>query len=148
MNGNRYGKPDHFGRVPMTPHEFAIARHVLRLELIDLRFAARISGRQRTQERNEKVGGSPKSKHLLDPMMAVDFVVHDHRGMIVQPDSSYSAQVIGVAVDLGLWARYHDAGSGPHLHLQGLPRGMISPLWLADWATDSTTEWACRVYAE
>ena len=35
--------------------------------------------------------------------------------------------------DLGLWALYHDSGSGLHFHTQGAPPGPIDWEWLYLW---------------
>jgi len=100
----------------MTPAEFDAACRAL----VDAcPFLSETSGR-RTTERNEGAGGSPASKHVLG--MARDFA----------PDMGYGlSQAEAQAEELGLWATAHDAGSGMHLHVQGLPVGQPARWWLA-----------------
>ncbi len=100
----------------MTPAEFDAA---CRLLIRECPWLSETSGR-RSAERNEAVGGHAESKHLLG--MARDFVSPSQNGL---------NQAAIKAQELGLWFKVHDAGSGDHLHIQGLPKGQVHPWWLA-----------------
>lgn len=103
-------------RQPLTPAEFdAVCRELVRM----CPWLSESSGR-RSEERNKLVGGHPESKHLLG--MARDFVA---------PSSEGLRQGNLNAIALGLWTIVHDAGSGDHLHTQGLPVGPVPEWWLA-----------------
>jgi len=106
-------------RHPMSPVEFDTAVR----RFIQLHSYLSVSSGRRSEEHNLAVGGDPESKHVYG--MAVDLVTH--------PKSVQSHDVermISTAKTLGLWAQWHDTGSGPHLHLQGLPTGPIELWWL------------------
>ena len=103
-------------RQPMTPAEFDASCRAL---VAACPFLSETSGR-RTTERNEGAGGSGASKHLLG--MARDFALDLGYGL---------SQAEAQAEELGLWATAHDAGSGMHLHVQGLPVGPPARWWLA-----------------
>ena len=101
-------------RQPLTPSEFdAACRRLVRL----LPYLSETSG-HRTVARNDAANGSDVSKHLLG--MARDFAVDEGRGL-------YAAET--TAEELGLWAVVHDAGSGSHLHVQGLAPGNPPRWW-------------------
>jgi len=100
----------------MTPTEFdAACRELVRLEP----YLSETSG-YRTVARNAQAGGSEVSKHLLG--MARDFAADEGHGLQAAETT---------AEELGLWAVVHDAGSGNHLHCQGLPVGLVQRWWLA-----------------
>lgn len=71
----------------------------------------------------------PYGKHGIN--MARDFVFpgsndgsHPMRAGRYRPDL-----LVPDAQMLGLWATYHDVGSGHHLHVQGLPPGPVADWW-------------------
>jgi uncharacterized protein YcbK (DUF882 family) len=100
----------------MTPSEFdAACRELVRLEP----HLSETSG-HRTVARNEQAGGSEVSKHLLG--MARDFAADEGHGLQAAETT---------AEELGLWAVVHDAGSGCHLHCQGMPVGPPQRWWSA-----------------
>ena len=101
-------------RYPMTPAEYDAACRELRRRCPWL---SRSSG-GRSEVHNREVGGMPDSKHLID--MADDFTSPDVNGL---------HQAASIAVKLGLWVKVHDAGSGDHLHVQGLPVGPVPEWW-------------------
>tara|TARA_R100001129_G_scaffold174582_1_gene146972 strand:+ start:225 stop:539 length:315 start_codon:yes stop_codon:yes gene_type:complete len=97
----------------MTPAEFDAACRELLRRCPEL---SETSGR-RSAERNAQAGGHPDSKHRLG--MARDLVgpgLHDAQQH---------------ARELGLWFLLHDAGTGVHLHVQGLPPGDLPTWWVA-----------------
>ena len=101
-------------RQPLTPSEFdAACRRLVRLEP----YLSETSG-HRTVARNTAANGSDVSKHLLG--MARDFAADEGSGL-------YAAEI--TAEELGLWAVVHDAGSGSHLHVQGLAPGNPPRWW-------------------
>ena len=105
-------------RQPMTPSEFDAACR----ELIHrCPWLSETSGR-RTWQRNEKAEGDPQSKHLIG--MARDFVWDGDTAMQL-------ARANLVAIELGLWTEPRPHGTGPHLHVQGLPVGPVAGWWLA-----------------
>ncbi len=69
---------------------------------------------------NADVGGDPESKHVLG--MARDYGAVDLKAL---------NQGAAVALELGLWLKVHDVGSGDHLHVQGLATGEVAAWWLA-----------------
>ena len=98
----------------MTPSEFdAACRRLVRLEP----YLTETSG-HRTVARNTAANGSDVSKHLLG--MARDFACDEGRGLLAAETT---------AEELGLWAVVHDAGSGSHLHVQGLAPGNPPRWW-------------------
>jgi hypothetical protein len=98
----------------MTPSEFdAACRQLLRLEP----YLSETSG-HRTVARNAAANGSAVSKHLLG--MARDFSVDEGHGLLAAETT---------AEELGLWAVVHDAGSGIHLHVQGIAPGNPPRWW-------------------
>ena len=99
---------------PLTPSEFdAACRRLVSLEP----YLSETSG-HRTVERNTAANGSDVSKHLLG--MARDFAADEGSGL-------YAAEI--TAEELGLWAVVHDAGSGSHLHVQGISPGNPPRRW-------------------
>jgi len=71
-------------------------------------------------DRNEGSG----SRHDIDtPGRAVDWG-HPHR---FDSDDERAEQAVEYAKTLGLYAVYHDAGSGWHLHTQSVPAGWEAP---------------------
>ena len=106
-------------RQPMTPEEFDRACR----ELTTLQPNLSETSGKRSVVRNAEVGGNPASKHIYG--MARDFVA-GHEEELVQ--AAIVAQV------LGLWYVVHDAGSGDHLHVQGLAPGPIPDWWLGKYA--------------
>ncbi len=105
---------DPYGRRPLSPAEFD-ARCRRLVEMYPT--LSETSGR-RTFARNERVGGDPKSKHRIG--MARDFV----------DDDLLYAEIGKSCLAIGLWFKIHDAGSGHHIHVQGLPSGDIARWWL------------------
>ena len=103
-------------RQPMTPSEFDDTCRTLERRCPWLWTT---SG-YRSAERNERVGGHPDSKHVVG--MARDYVAASVEKM---------HDAASVARSLGLWVVVHDAGSGDHIHTQGLPPGPI-PAWWRD----------------
>ena len=100
---------------PLTPAEFdAACRSLVR----KCPWLSEVSG-HRGELRNKEVGGSDASKHLLG--MGRD---------LVGPDKESLRQGELAAEALGLWATVHDAGSGSHLHVQGLAPGSVPGWWL------------------
>lgn len=100
----------------MTPSEFdAACRELVRLEP----YLSETSGR-RSVARNAAANGSEVSKHLLG--MARDFSADEGHGLQAAETT---------AEELGLWAVVHDAGSGSHLHVQGLAPGNPPRWWSA-----------------
>jgi len=100
----------------MTPSEFdAACRELVRLEP----YLSETSGR-RSVARNAAANGSEVSKHLLG--MARDFAADEGHGLQAAETT---------AEELGLWAVVHDAGSGSHLHVQGLAPGNPPRWWSA-----------------
>jgi hypothetical protein len=75
------------------------------------RFSATSWGR--TDTRNASVGGAETSVHKL--WLAIDLVPDG----ILYPEEP--KEWLRDAKRLGLWAVWHDKGSGFHLHLQGVP---------------------------
>lgn len=103
-------------RQPLTPSEFdAACRELVRLEP----YLSETSGR-RSVARNAAANGSEVSKHLLG--MARDFAADEGHGLQAAETT---------AEELGLWAVVHDAGSGSHLHVQGLAPGNPPRWWSA-----------------
>jgi len=98
-------------RQPMTPAEFDAACRAL---LDRIPWLSETSG-YRTPARNERVGGSDASKHLLG--MARDFA-GSQEGI---------RQAAPVAVTLALWVEIES----DHLHVQGLPPGEVPEWWRA-----------------
>ena len=105
-----------YNRKPMSRAEFDAA--CARLE--QLRPDLSESSGARSVPRNESVGGDQQSKHVATtdrPAMARDY----ETDFDMAPDNITMLEQ--QAKTLGLWAVYHDAGSGDHLHVQGLPPG-------------------------
>lgn len=100
-------------RHPMTPAEFDDACRLLWATYPNL---SETSGR-RSAARNSMVRGHPMSKHVLG--MARDFV--GPMETLVEAEET--------AIALGLWTKLHDVGSGDHLHVQGLPVGLVAEWW-------------------
>ena len=101
-------------RQPLTPSEFdAACRRLVRLEP----YLSETSG-HRTVARNRAANGSDVSKHLIG--MARDYAADEGSGL-------YAAET--TAEELGLWAVVHDAGSGSHLHVQGISPGNLPRWW-------------------
>jgi hypothetical protein len=73
----------------------------------------------RSPSRNAEVGGHPKSKHIIG--MAVDLVSRDNERLV-------DAQTL--ALNLGLWTYFDLDSDNFHLHIQGLPPGPISTVWM------------------
>lgn len=103
-------------RHPMTPAEFDAACREIEEYFPTL---SATSGR-RSVERNDQVGGNPKSKHVLG--MARDYVA---------PTLGELHDAHEFAESVGLWGVVHDTGSGDHLHVQGLPVGDPPEWWVA-----------------
>ena len=101
-------------RQPMTPEEFDRACRELTRRCPWL---SETSG-YRSPERNERVGGSDQSKHLLG--MGRDF----------GGSAEGIRQAARVAVELGLWILIED----DHLHVQGLPPGDVPEWWMLKYA--------------
>ena len=100
-------------RQPMIPAEFdALCRELER----QCPWAWQTSG-YRGPDHNADVGGQVGSKHVLG--MARDYVAKDQAGL---------EQLAQKARSLGFWVLLHDAGSGNHVHIQGLEPGP-PPLW-------------------
>lgn len=106
-------------RQPMTPDEFdENVRELTRC----CPWVSQTSG-FRSEIRNQRVGGSSRSKHLVG--MAADFAADDEDGLEQAQDK---------ARQLGFWTQIH--GSPPHLHIQGLPAGEVSDCtinWNTKW---------------
>lgn len=121
---------DQYNRRPLSPTEFR--QRVNRL--LELYPHARITSTWRSEEKNLAVGGQPGSKHTFSPLepIAVD-VVDDDMENIIYKDAVADARIefTHQAKTLGLYAIYHDVGSGPHLHLQAHPPGQPSDEYLA-----------------
>jgi len=103
-------------RHPMTPTEYDAAKR----RLLELHPYLSVGSGKRTQAHNDSLPGSnPNSKHVVG--MGDDLSSHERflsefeRGALVKD-----------AKTLGMWAIYHDVGTGSHLHIQGLPPGEIA----------------------
>jgi len=105
-------------RNPMSPEEFDRACRTL---VRGCPWLSETSG-YRSKGRNEAVGGSPHSKHLLG--MARDFAAPSMNGL---------GQADKFARTLGLWTYIHDVGSGSHLHVQGLAPNSKEKGDVPDW---------------
>lgn len=141
---HRYGEPDELGRVPLTPEEFSHSCNSLALILQAAGINTAITSMMRNEEVNQLSGATPQSKHRCRPMIATDYSMSVN-GHVMESEINIK-MALGYAHDLGLWATYHDTGSGPHLHTQGLPVGQINAQWLEDFATPETKAWAAEVY--
>jgi len=108
-------------RHTLTPAEFDAACRELQRRCP---YLSETSG-TRSKERNAAVGGNPESKHLYG--LARDFV--DEHGRYVTAERT--------AIDLGLWFKTHDKGSGNHLHVQGAAPGPIEEWWLEKYWSES-----------
>lgn len=74
----------------------------------------------RSTTRNKAVGGSPISKHLHENHgMAKDYAPDDPATVT----ENVKVLILRYVATLGMWGKYHDAGTGSHLHCQGLPPG-------------------------
>jgi len=104
----------------ISPTDFDAACRVITRRVPGL---SETSGK-RSVTRNEAVGGSPHSKHLIG--MARDFVGSEE-------DIQSGAEIVRA---LGLFFRIHDAGTGNHLHVQGLPPGDINESWLLQYSNE------------
>ena len=136
-----YGPPDELGRVAMTPWDFNEAVAMM-VQCAQSNLVLTPTSTIRGWQANMEAKGDRKSKHCVDPCMALDYRVDNG-------DADDIEDLVNVARSegVGLWAIYHDTGSGPHLHIQGLPPGPIHPQWLEDWASDETKAWAKEVYS-
>ena len=112
------------GRNPMTPAEFDDACRLLWQAHPEL---SETSSR-RSVARNAAVGGHVASKHVLG--MARDFVA-------TMPEMEEALQT---ALSLGFWCELHDAGTGDHLHVQGLPPGPVAEWWEAKYGRRESAE--------
>jgi hypothetical protein len=90
-------------------------------ELLNFAPWCSVTSTRRSKIRNEAVGGSPLSKHLLG--MAADLVSES-------PSSTGLEQAMAYAAQLDFWAVIHVEGDSRHLHIQGLPPGEPDPVWL------------------
>lgn len=102
-------------RQPLSPAEFDAALR----RLVKAHPQLSETSGYRSADRNAQVGGNPLSKHRLG--MARDYVGSMALLRLAQR----------TAHDLGLWYLLHDAGSGDHLHVQGLPPGEVPAWWRA-----------------
>jgi len=141
-----YGEPDTLGRVPMGPQEFYGSCSELERKLDEAGIAWERTSGIRTEEGNAQAGATPQSKHRCDPSIARDYELRIG-GLVLGRGSAGPEMAVAWVRELGPWATYHDTGSGPHLHTQGLPVGPIHPQWLADHATEETKAWAAEVYS-
>lgn len=105
----------HDTRKPMTPEEFDAACRALIRRVPDLSCT---SG-ARSKQRNDALGASPMSKHLID-------MARDYAGSELALKAALAQSRI-----LGLWGLIHGEGANEHLHVQGLPPGDV-PFWWAD----------------
>ena len=78
----------------------------------------RLTSTFRTEAKNVRVKGHRLSKHQNE--MASDFVG--------SPEDMQAG--LARAHELGLSAKVHDAGSGMHLHTQGMTPGRVTQEWL------------------
>ncbi len=105
-------------RHPFSPAEFdAVIREITRLHP-----SCWESSRYRGRVHNVAVGGHPESKHQMQPCMAVDLTAATEAGR---------SAIAETARDFGLWVTLKPHGTGPHVHIQGLPPGPPEPWWLA-----------------
>jgi len=141
-----YGEPDEHGRLPLSPADYLEAKAIMMDKLLRGGYDVRAVGGYRSPAYNAKVGGLPGSKHCVFPGMADDLGV-EFDGEIPEVGGTIAQSLESVARAAGLWAVYHDTGSGPHLHHQGLPVGPINGQWLEDWADPAVIAWAHEVYS-
>ena len=115
--------PPTIERVPLSPAEFAAACRMLERRRRDLSLRSGV----RTEEHDRSVSGAGAlSKHRRPYAMAHDYTsVHAYEVGSMAADA-----LVRAAQELGLWAIYHDAGTGAHLHVQGLPPGPAAEGWL------------------
>lgn len=116
---------DAWGRRCMTPREFDQASNRL-MELFP--GLSQTSG-ARSDSRNQRVGGAEGSKHAIRRRVAQDYALENPDGSPMTNEQR--ERLIRACKVLGFWAVIHDAGSGDHLHTQGLPPGPIPELWWA-----------------
>jgi hypothetical protein len=104
-------------RRPLSPAEFDTAVR----EITRRNPNCWISSTYRGPVHNIAVGGHADSKHAMLPTMACDFGSGtDHGLQLIAAD----------ARELALWFVIHNAGSGSHVHVQGLPPGPVDSTWL------------------
>lgn len=114
-----------FDRAPLSPAEF---RATLRVLLWHYPHAL-IRSTWRPADRNRAVGGLAGSKHLLSPLepVACDLIFPGSDGQVPAVGSPEAVEIESVAQRLGLFGRYHDEGTGPHLHTQAWGLGPPPP---------------------
>lgn len=110
---DHYHRPDY-----MSPAEFRAK--VTRLRQLH---GGSISSSHRGHLSNQAAGGKSDSRHLLSPLEPIACDISWPAGL----PSGQSNQAVIDAKVLGLYAIYHDTGSGDHLHLQGVRPGFELP---------------------
>ena len=103
---------DPYNRRPLDTHEYAFAKR--RLVLLEPGLSN--TGGARSESRNRAKGGADKSRHLHTTAGEADDWVHDEQHLQYVQD-----RVMRNAFTLGMYGKWHDKGTGLHLHTQSVP---------------------------
>lgn len=114
QTADHYHRPDY-----MSPAEFRarVAR------FMQVHEGGEITSSHRGHLSNQTAGGKSDSRHLISPL---EPIACDISWGCEVPSGASNQMVIDAKV-LGLYAIYHDTGSGEHLHLQGVRPGFELP---------------------